>query len=173
MADRVAHDIAVLELAFWSAVISSTNMTYWYYDDCVGAVARRSLTRQIDRGPATVAILLLLGQLAITANGLFPLDTPVPGAWMDYFASTNAPGNSKAFLGTSVWPMLGAARARGDDLSTLAGHRHGRGIEHSIFRSYGNGDYSQDCSISAIPIEFLAGSFRCIRAALRSMLSLR
>ncbi|MEZ5588219.1 MAG: hypothetical protein R3E46_14200 [Sedimenticolaceae bacterium] len=110
--------LPVLELAFWSG-------RYFFneYDLLVLTTIASGLwhggawTRQIDRGSATVAILLLLGQLAITANGLFPLVTPVPGAWQDYFASTNALREFKGILwALLLWPMLGAARARGDDL---------------------------------------------------------
>ena len=110
--------LPVLELAFWSG-------RYFFneYDLLVLTTIASGMwhggtwTRQIDRGTAAVAVVLLLSQSAITANGLFPLDTPAPGAWMDYFASTNALREFKGiFWALLLWPMLGTARARGDDL---------------------------------------------------------
>jgi hypothetical protein len=110
--------LPVLELAFWSG-------RYFFaeYDLLVLITVASGLwhggawLHQIDRGTRMVAALLLLSQLAITANGLLPLHAPAPGAWTDYFASTNALREFKGIIWALIlWPMLGAARTRGDDI---------------------------------------------------------
>jgi len=110
--------LPVLDLGFWSG-----RFFFNAYDLVVLTTIAAGLWRggawraQFDRGTAGLALLLLLAQSLVTLNGLLPLYTPVPGAWTDYFASTNALREFKGVLwALLLWPMLAASRARGEDL---------------------------------------------------------
>lgn len=96
--------IPVLDLAYWSGrfffnafdllVIVTLAFGLWR--------PRQANVGRIDRRVVLVMALLLLVQIPITLNGLFPLQAPVPGAWTDYFASANALREGKGIL----WAVL-------------------------------------------------------------------
>jgi hypothetical protein len=110
--------LPVLELSYWSGRLFFTE-----FDLLVLVTLASGLWHggrwlaQIDRGTRRVAMVLLLSHAVITLHGLLPLYAPAPGAWDDYFASTNALREFRGLLwALLLWPMLGAARARGDDI---------------------------------------------------------
>lgn len=110
--------LPVLELTFWSG-----RLFFGEFDLLVLTTLASGLwhggawLRMIDRGTRAVGLLLLATQGAVTLHGLLPLHTPISGSWTDYFASTNALREFRGVLwALLLWPMLGAARARGEDL---------------------------------------------------------
>jgi hypothetical protein len=110
--------LPVLELSYWSGRLFFTE-----FDLLVLVTLASGLWHggrwlaQIDQGTRRVAMVLLISHAVITLNGLLPLYAPAPGAWDDYFASTNALREFRGMLwALLLWPMLAAARARGDDI---------------------------------------------------------
>lgn len=113
--------IPALELTFWSGRLFFSEFDLLVLTTLAAGLWRRDAwLRHIDAPTRVIGVLLLASQIAVTVHGLLPLHTPVPDAWTDYFASTNALREFRGVLwALLLWPMLGAARGRGDDLQRL------------------------------------------------------
>ena len=96
--------IAVLSIGFWSGRYFWDAFDLFMLVTLAGGLwcCRVDWTQESRPGRLWPLALFAVLQVGITLNGLYPLESPVPGLWADYFASTNALREAKGV----AWALL-------------------------------------------------------------------